>query len=578
MKRLALALLTLSSLPAVVPAVAQGVPRRAPRSSTAPRLMVANPFIYAGADSAAAVAVGSTTRQRMPDVVGGDYTVVSRDQMNEALIQYGYPTDAILSPPLATTLAKNIQARTIVTSTIAKGADGNFVVTGRVSGVSDPAGQAVTVTQQPGERLGDLGVRVAEALKPAIKSLADAKACADERESNPDKAIKAAEKAIKKLPNYGLAHVCLYEIARVRKAPVADRIKHLEMAVEGDPLSVPTWRALSAEYREAGDTAKSLTAAKQLLRLAPTDQELRQSIFRLFLTSGQPRLALEVAEEGLKVDPENPEMYDLKANACLFLEDYPCAVAALETMYANDSTTADSLFFARIVSAAGEGAKPDTARLVQWAQKGSAKFPENLVLLSYLNRGYVWTGQVDSSLAATKRLLALDTGAVVPALAAVQLLAQHQPDSLAKATPQIEFVKARGDATEKNQLAAILVPVASARLQGDSAAGKPRDLAGAVEVAQQVIAIADSASEPARYGQVILGTARLQQVGEIDPQTEKQKSCDLAKQEQQYLDEAKAALTAASGSENLKARTVQYLGFADQYTPRVKAMLKAYCK
>ena len=42
--------------------------------------------------------------------------------MNDALTQYGYPKDAILSPALATTLAKNIQARFLVTSTLAEGA------------------------------------------------------------------------------------------------------------------------------------------------------------------------------------------------------------------------------------------------------------------------------------------------------------------------------------------------------------------------------------------------------------------------------------------------------------------------
>ena len=35
-----------------------------------------------------------------------------------ALTQYGYPKDAILSPALATTLAKNIQARFLVSSTL----------------------------------------------------------------------------------------------------------------------------------------------------------------------------------------------------------------------------------------------------------------------------------------------------------------------------------------------------------------------------------------------------------------------------------------------------------------------------
>ena len=40
--------------------------------------------------------------------------------MNDALKQYGYPIDAILSPALATTLAKNIQARFLVNSTLDK--------------------------------------------------------------------------------------------------------------------------------------------------------------------------------------------------------------------------------------------------------------------------------------------------------------------------------------------------------------------------------------------------------------------------------------------------------------------------
>ena len=41
--------------------------------------------------------------------------------MNDALKQYGYPVDAILTPPLATTLAKNIQARVLMTATLGPG-------------------------------------------------------------------------------------------------------------------------------------------------------------------------------------------------------------------------------------------------------------------------------------------------------------------------------------------------------------------------------------------------------------------------------------------------------------------------
>ena len=56
----------------------------------------------------------------MKDVAGRNFTVVEQSQMNDALKQYGYPMDAILSPPLATTLAKNIQARVLMTGTMVR--------------------------------------------------------------------------------------------------------------------------------------------------------------------------------------------------------------------------------------------------------------------------------------------------------------------------------------------------------------------------------------------------------------------------------------------------------------------------
>src|SRR6185312_16858988 len=130
------------------PLAAQGIPRGARASqqtvNASPRFMVANPFAFAPADSAPAVAIGTGMREEMKDVVGRDYTVIEQAQMNDALTQYGYPKDAILSPALAVTLAKNIQARFLVNSTIAKGNKG-FTVTARLTGTNDDAGNVVTL-------------------------------------------------------------------------------------------------------------------------------------------------------------------------------------------------------------------------------------------------------------------------------------------------------------------------------------------------------------------------------------------------------------------------------------------------
>ena len=586
------------------PLAAQGIPRNA-RTSTqvtmSPRFMVANPFAFAGADSATAVAIGSAARNEMKDVVGRDYQVVEQTQMNDALTQYGYPKDAILSPALAATLAKNIQARFIVTSTMAKGEGNRYTVTARLAGVNDDAGNVVTLTQNAGESPEAFGKRLADALEPAVKSLADAKGCIDQRTTKPDKAADAANKAIKTLPEHGLAHYCLALLAQDRKAPREEVVKHLQASVKGDPLSLPAWTALATQYQQANDTANTLVAFKQMLRVAPTNQKLREELFKYFLQSGHPETALEVADEGLKIDPYNADLYDLKSNACLFLSNFKCAVDALETMYATDSTKADTLFFTKISAAAAEGEQPDTARLLKWASLGVRKYPDNPTLLGYLNRAYGMTGQVDSVVAVTNRIIAKDTTAVSSALAAAQVLitppANAAPsaggttaptgdtsvaggapaDTSAarrgrpkEALPFIEYAIRYGDAQAKENAAALLYTGAAPLLQ------QPQDLAGASELLRMAVQNANPTGRVYSASNYLLGLATLFQVPQLDPQAEKEKSCDLARQMETLLNESETALTAGR-SVNQEAAD-KNLGIIKQYKPRVASMQKAYCK
>jgi hypothetical protein len=559
------------------PLVAQGIPRNARTTqvaTNAPRLMVANPFAFAPNDSANAVQIGTAARQEMKDIAGRNFTVIEQSQMNDALKQYGYPMDAILSPPLATTLAKNIQARVLVTATMARAEGNRAAVTARLIGVNDDAGYVVTLTQKSGESLQDFGKRLAQALEPAVKALPDAKACIDQRTSKPDKAEEAAKKALKTLPNDGLAEYCLAQIAMDRKAPRPQVVKHLQASTKGDPLSLPVWTALATQYQQTNDTANTLVAFEQMLRVAPTNQKLREELFKYFLQSGHSETALKVADEGLKIDPYNADLYDLKSNACLFLSNFKCAVDALETMYATDSTKADTLFFTKISAAAAEGEQPDTARLLKWSRLGTKKYPSNITLLGYLNRAYVLTGQVDSSLAVTQKLMAHDTTEVTPALAAVQALAQSQ--RLKEAAPFIDYVAKHGDAQRKEQLGALLVTSSLPLLQGDSTKGVKKDLEGAAAYARQAASISDPNGKVKPTANYILGLALFLQAAELDAQTEKNKSCDMAMQEQQLLADADSALTAGQSAK--PDAVAQYQGYIKKFNPRVNAMLKAYCK
>ncbi|HEY5940535.1 MAG TPA: hypothetical protein VIT87_06920 [Gemmatimonadales bacterium] len=554
-----------------------------------------------------AVRIGSAAREQMKGIAGKNFNVVEQAQMNDALKQYGYPVDAILSPPLATTLAKNIQARVLVSGTLAKGAGGRTSITARLIGVNDDAGNVVTLSQEQGQTLEDFGKKVAQALGPAVKSLPDAKACVDQQTTKPDKAVEAANKAIKTLPNHGLAQFCLAQIAKARKKP-AEVVKNLQAAVKGDPLSLPAWTALAEHYQAANDTANTLVAFKQMLRVAPTNQALRERLFKYFLASGHPETAREVADEGLKLDPYNADLYDLKSNACLFLSDFKCAVDALETMYATDSTKADTLFFTKISVAAKEGG--DATRLVKWAQMGSRKYPDNRTLLSYLNSGYMLAGPIDSVISVTNRIIAVDTteNGVEAALGAAKaLLLPPEPPSTAtgstrdsaaaagagarpdttraapvapdaagfkprskEAVPFLEFVIKHGDAQRKEQAAALLYTAAAPLLQD------PQDLEGAAELLRMAVQSSNPTGKVYPAANYLLGLATLFQVPKIDPVTEKTKSCEGAKQEQALLATADSALNAGRSAN--PAAVDKNLGIIKQYKPRIASMLKAYCK
>ena len=597
-------LVTLAALSGAltVPLAAQGIPRNAARSTVnvAPRFMVANPFAFAPADSAPAVAIGTGLREEMKGVVGRDFQVVEQQQMNDALTQYGYPKDAILSPALASTLAKNIQARYIVTSTLAKAQGKGYTVTARIHGVNDDAGNVVAVAQQPGENPQAFGKRAAEALEPMVETADEAKACIDQRTTKPDKAAEAAQKAIKAVPNHGLAHYCLALLAQDKKAARGAVVKELQASAKGDPLSLPVWTALATQYQQANDTANTLLAFKQMLRVAPTNQKLREELFKYFLQSGHPETALEVADEGLKLDPYNADLYDLKSNACLFLSNFKCAVDALETMYATDSTKADTLFFTKISAAAAEGEQPDTARLLKWSQIGVRKYPDNATLLGYLNKAYGMTGQVDSVVAVTSRIIAKDTTAIVPALEAAQALinappaagataattdttnrggaprdttgaAAASPSRAKEALPFLEYAMKYGDPQAKENAAALLYTAGAKLLQS-----QPQDLAGAAELLRLAVQNANPAGKVGPASNYLLGLATLFQVPQLDPQAEKQKSCDIAKQMETLLTESETALTAGRAA-NQEA-VDKNLGIIKQYKPRVASMQKAYCK
>ncbi len=550
----------------LVPAMAQLRASRPPKPVTNnPRLLVANPYSFSPGDSAPAIRVGSGLREKLTDDADRWFSVITRQQMNEALLKYAYPADAMLPPLVARTLATALQARTMISGTIAKGEGGRFTFVARLAGLNDDAGQVVTMSQKPNQSFEDFGGQVADAMIPAMKALEDAKACMDQQKTKPDKAAEAARKALQNLPNHGLSEYCLGELALAQKKS-DDALTHFRNATKGDSLSLKAWNQQAVIYQQKHDSSKTIETYKQMLRVAPTNQALREEALKLFLGYGQPEAAIEVAKEGLSIDPNNTDLLDLMSNACLYKGDNKCAIDALEQVYAIDSTKADSTFFIKMTFAASK--QPDTTRFLKWAKLGVMRHGPTPTLLGQLTQAYAFAGPMDSLVATTMRLMAVDTASVDVVIKTVKALQEGK--RIKEAIPFKEYVLKYGADQDKQNYGILLAQGALPLLQ------PPQDLVGAAEVARISVPLLPVGQRAAQLANYVLGMSAFFQAVALDKDATEQKSCEIAKRMQTFMEEAAPALTIGKP---IAAESVdKLLTGVEQYKPRLAQMQKAYCK
>lgn len=578
--------------------------RPPPQLANLPRMLIANPFSFSAPDSSPAVRTGTGMRTRLNDVADKWYKVITREQMNEALQQYAYPVDAVLPPLVARQLATSLNARAMVISTLLKAEGGRYTVEARLAGLTDDAGHMVRITQQPNQSFEDFGQRIGDSLAAGFKALPDAKNCESLRGTNVEKAKESAAKALKMVPNHGLAEYCLARIAIATKAPVDTVIAHLKSATRDDRLSLDTWTALAVQYQAKGDSAQTIETFKELLRVAPTNEALRKEAFRLFQNYGRPDAAEDVADEGIKLDPANADYWDLKFGACIAQgkpEKNKCAVEALEQVYSLDSTKADTVFFQKMTFAVSqpykmamitvdstassmidssgtqvrrdsvvhlqrEVAVVDSSRFVRWARQGSHKYPNNPFLLGQLASAYALAGPTDSAVTVTVRLMSVDSSDATPVLRVVKKLIDG--NRLKDALPLSTYIERFGDDDAKLNYANLVARGALGLLQSD--------LPTALEASRSAAKLAPKGNQVNALANYVLGIAAVVSASKMDAEATSTKSCDMAKQMQTLIDEAGPALDL--GRSINPGAVDKYKQGVVGYGPRLAQMQKVYCK
>lgn len=535
-------------------------------------IMVANPFVAASADSASAVAVGGGMRERLARSVGSSWSVLSRRQMNDALVQFGYAPDAILLPATAQKLATQLTAKVYITSTMQKGSGGKFTVAARLVAGREDAGYVVTVAQAADQDLVEFGESIGDRLLTAVRAVPDARSCMDLSTTKPEKATEAADKALKRVPNFGLAEYCLGVMAQAKDSVSRDTEAHFANAVKGDPLSLFSWNQLAIIYQKKADTNKVVDAYQQMLRIAPTNQKLLEEAYGLFRRYGREDAATAVIDNGIANDPSNSDWYDLRANLCIQKNDYPCALGAIDQIWALDSSSVDADFFSKAIFVAQQ--KPDTAVLVHWARLGAAKFATNADILEWLARGLAMQGKGDSAAIVARRILEADPTAT-DALMRVISNSMIPSGELRQTLDFAPDIKKLGNDELRTQYTTTLINTALPLLQAE-----PRDDSLLARVGETILDVGTPNAQIMSYAHYLVAAVIYTPLQRLPNDVRTQKSCDLARQEQALLDRLAPHLEAivASGIDAIAKFGNSLLPAVQSEQKQIPVLISALCK
>jgi tetratricopeptide (TPR) repeat protein len=444
-----------------------------------------------------------------------------------------------------------------------KGSDGRYVASTRMTGLSDDAGHVVKLTQVAGQTLPDFGGKIADQLTVVFKAYSDARVCNDQQSTNKAKAIEAANKALKQVPNYGYAEYCLglIEMQKDSASPAAQ--SHFKNTLVSDPLSLQAVRRIATIDLIHHDSAAVVGDFQQMITIAPTDRKLIETAINVFRQFNRPDAAAQVVDQQMQLDPANPDWPDLKGNMCAYQAatdadpthakaKFQCAYDAFNKEYELDPTRADSAFFPRVIYVAQTGA--DSAKWIRiWVQK----MPTAIDPLKMEAQMYVASGQIDSAITVARTVMAIDPTETKPIMAIVQnMLANHHEDAAVQFVPNF---KKLSDESARNLYAQLLINAVQTLAQQN-----PRPDSALVLLGQGIVDLNPTAPNYLIYGNYFMAIGLADQLPAISTATRSAKTCEATKVEDALISRLEPALNVAATSS-----TEAIANFAKDWLPKL---------
>ncbi len=552
--------LTVLGLAAAGAAEAQLVRARQPNPN-APKLLV-TPYNYEQSrDSAVSLLVADGTRERLRVAHLDRFNTISRQNMNENLIQSGYPSDAPLDPPTIRTLARFLNARFVIEGRLFRRGDSVFVA-GRLYETAGQAPQSANVVVgTTANRVGSgTGGELANRLMDAFQSFDNVQRCNQAREQNNfDRAIQEAQRALREDSTSASAWLCISMVREALNADVDSVIVALREAYRRDTLNTIVMRRLAQKYEADADTNNLVDMVRRILTIDRRDNDLRVSTAAMLTRMNRADDALAVINQGLETNPASLELLRAKSIAFAALSRWAEAASTLQQVGEIDSASIDSLYIFRITNYYKN--VPDSTGLHRWTEIGTRRTPQNHIYWYDLATLAMARADTNQSMEAARQYLQLQpTDARGHVLLASVFYARRMFDSaLAHAD-----AAAASDSTMRPRVAPFYL-AAGGVAYGDS---------NWVQAAERFQRARDWSAgrgqvRPAYY----LGVAQLQIITQIDREVEPSRSCDSVRRVQTLLGDIEQNMAQGAAENREVANDI-----LSRYVPALRQRYEAFSR
>jgi len=361
----------------------------------------------------------------------GALRVITREQINQQLVAAAYPADSVITSTDLRDLGKNLGVDESMEGTAQRTAKG-IEVHARfysLNHIEAPEVLPVVVQGDP----GSAGRDVADLYAKARRELPDYERCRSSLiQGNLDQAIASAKAALVQWDKGVLPRACMMgaymKLYQDKKLPADSVVSVANQILALDPNYEIAIATLADVYLLRGDTIKSVEMNLRLYKLNPTNVAQAQTIVQILASTGAPAQALPIVKDLLTSNPGDAQILETEWKLLQATKQWKEAIAAGEEMVKFDSAKADTNYFNRQIASAFSDSQPQL--VLQFLGRATAKFPKNTHFWLAYSQELRKAGQLQQSLEAAKKAVALDPKSEQAIAYELSLFIQlGQPDS-----------------------------------------------------------------------------------------------------------------------------------------------------